>query len=230
MPRQRTRRTTRSAALTAGVLAATLALGACGSDDSADDDAQATKTVASETETETGTEDDTTSEQEESTEDSADAGGPAAEEDAENGEDGEFDRTEELPDGSTADIYEIDFQTYRAEIVGEDGVLGTLRADDGVVGIELNAMYVVLETDGSLHAWTDAGEQGPGTFTVDGGWEVEVTHHDDTHWEATISGGEAEDTITANGEDAVAYANGVYIVLTWAGVVSSHDPEAESTD
>ncbi|MFX4293184.1 hypothetical protein [Streptomyces bohaiensis] len=225
MPRQLTRRTTRSAALTAGVLAATLALAACGSDDSADDDAQATETVASETET--GTEDDTTSEQEETTEDdAADAGGVAEE----NGEEGEFDRTEELPDGSTADIYEIDFQTYRAEIVGEDGVLGTLRADEGVDGIELNAMYVVLETDGSLHAWTDAGEQGPGTFTVDGGWEVEVTHHDDTHWEAKVSGGEAEDTITANGEDAVAHANGIYIVLTWAGVVSSHDPEAESTE
>ncbi|NJQ06395.1 hypothetical protein [Streptomyces lonarensis] len=230
MPRQRTRRTTRSAALTAGVLAATLALGACGSDDSADDDAQATETVASETET--GTEDDTTSEQEETTEDDgADAGGPAAERDAEDGDDGELDRTEELPDGSAVDIYEIDFQIYRAEIIGEDGVLGTLRAEGGLDGIELNAMYVVLETDGSLHAWTGAGEQGPGTFTVDGGWEVEVTRHDDTHWEAKISGSSgAEDTITANGEDAVAHANGIYIVLTWAGVVSSYDPEAESTE
>ncbi|MFE6696529.1 hypothetical protein [Streptomyces sp. NPDC057718] len=218
MFRLHTRRASRSAALMAGAFAAALTLSACGSSSSESDD-RPDKAAASASKSE----DAKTGEPTGST--SADAESEAASQTStdDNGVKKIPDSTQKLPDGSTANIYKTGDQAYRAEIVSRGGVLATLTSDGRLDGVNANDMSVVLDVDGTVHAWLGGGQQGPGNFDLKGGWKADVTKKGNAHYQAKIHGGVNSDIITAKEEDTAAYANGIYILLSSSGIITSHE-------
>ncbi|MCE3032720.1 hypothetical protein [Streptomyces sp. CMSTAAHL-2] len=134
-------------------------------------------------------------------------------------------RTQKLPDGSTAEIYRLGVQSYRAEIVNRGSVLATLDTNGQDAGLDANDMFIVLTLDGEVHAWMGGGHQGPGTFKVAGGWTVKVTKFGELRYRAQIIGhdGVAATIETKDRHDVGLDANGVYIVLSNGGVLSAHE-------
>ncbi|MFI6344760.1 hypothetical protein [Streptomyces sp. NPDC050560] len=136
-------------------------------------------------------------------------------------------RTEPLPDGSKAEIYEVGSQHYLANIISSDGEeLASMESDGHDAGLDANAMYIVLSLDGHIHAWTGNDHQGPGTFKVAGGWTVKVTKEPgQNHYRAQImdSEGTVKGTLDANGHDAGGVANGINMVLSFGGIISAHE-------
>ncbi|MFE9390353.1 hypothetical protein [Streptomyces sp. NPDC006784] len=133
-------------------------------------------------------------------------------------------RTQTLVDGSTAEIYRSGDQNYRAEIVNGGERYGTLRTHDADDGANFNGMYLVLTMGGKVHSWTGGEQQGPGTFDLEGGWKAEVTKLGQNRYRAEILGndGTVNGTLEANESATGTSANGVYIVLTPGGVITSH--------
>ncbi|MER7918100.1 MULTISPECIES: hypothetical protein [unclassified Streptomyces] len=134
-------------------------------------------------------------------------------------------RTQKLPDGSTAEIYKLGEQSYRAKIVSRGSVLATLDTNGHDAGLDANDMFIVLTLGGELHAWMGGGHQGPGTFKVAGGWTVKVTKFGELRYRAQIIGhdGVAATIETKDQHDVGLDANGVYIVLSNGGVLSAHE-------
>jgi hypothetical protein len=134
-------------------------------------------------------------------------------------------RTQPLADGSTAEIYELGAQHYRAKIVHNGQVLATLETDGHDAGLDANDMFVVLTLGGQVHSWMGGGHTGPGTFELAGGWTAKVTKIGALHYRAQIIGNEGAvyGTLEANQRDAGLDANGVYIVLSAGGVISAHE-------
>ncbi|MEU5836326.1 hypothetical protein ABZ820_22030 [Streptomyces diacarni] len=133
-------------------------------------------------------------------------------------------RTQTLVDGSKAKISKVGGQHYRAEIVSDGAVIATLDADGRDAGMDGNGMFVTLTAGGQISSWTDAGQQGPGTFSLEGGWRAKVTEEGEGHFRAEIIGQDGVmGTMDANGRDAGLDANGVSIVLTTGGLISSHE-------
>ncbi|TXJ71109.1 hypothetical protein E2C11_34140 [Streptomyces lavendulae] len=134
-------------------------------------------------------------------------------------------RTQKLPDGSTAEIYKLGEQRYRAKIVSRGSVLATLDTNGHDAGLDANDMFIVLTLGGELHAWMGGGHQGPGTFKVAGGWTVKVTKFGELRYRAQIIGhdGVAATIETKDQHDVGLDANGVYIVLSNGGVLSAHE-------
>ncbi|MGW5861834.1 hypothetical protein ACWFRJ_06625 [Streptomyces sp. NPDC055239] len=134
-------------------------------------------------------------------------------------------RTQKLVDGSTAKVYKLGGQHYRADIVSDGQVVGDLEANGEDTGIDANGMFVVLTLDGKIHSWMGGEHQGPGTFKVAGGWTVKVTKVGELHYRAEILGNEGavEGTLEADQQDDGAVANGVYIVLSAGGEISAHE-------
>lgn len=210
--------TLRTAALTTGALAAALSLSACGdgSSDAEDRPAEAASVSApqsgdSKTAESKG---ETSAESSDPRETTGSTAGESTAKDTP-------DRTQKLPDGSTANIYKTGDQAYRAEIVSRGSVLATLTADGKIDGVNANDMSVVLDVDGTVHAWLGGGQQGPGSFKLKGGWKADVTKKSNAHYEAHIHGSVNSDTIIAKEEDVAAYANGIYILLSSSGVITS---------
>ncbi|MEN2418869.1 hypothetical protein AABB02_12230 [Streptomyces rimosus] len=132
-------------------------------------------------------------------------------------------RTQPLPDGSKAQITKLGEQHYRVKIVNRGAVLATLEANGKDTGLDANGMYVVLTIDGQVHAWMGGEHQGPGTFKLAGGWTAKVTKVGELHYRAQIIGHDGVvGTLDANQHDTGGVANGVYIVLSAGGVISSH--------
>ncbi|MFH8592410.1 hypothetical protein [Streptomyces rimosus] len=132
-------------------------------------------------------------------------------------------RTQPLPDGSKAQITKLGEQHYRVKIVNRGAVLATLEANGKDTGLDANGMYVVLTIDGQVHAWMGGEDQGPGTFKLAGGWTAKVTKVGELHYRAQIIGHDGVvGTLDANQHDTGGVANGVYIVLSAGGVISSH--------
>ncbi|WP_027760719.1 hypothetical protein [Streptomyces sp. AA1529] len=133
-------------------------------------------------------------------------------------------RTQTLVDGSTAEIYRSGDQNFRAEIVNGGERYGTLRTHDADDGANFNGMYLVLTMGGKVHSWTGGEQQGPGTFDLEGGWKAEVTKLGQNRYRAEILGddGAVNGTLEADESATGTSANGVYIVLTPGGVISSH--------
>ncbi|MER8120147.1 hypothetical protein [Streptomyces sp. NPDC094031] len=134
-------------------------------------------------------------------------------------------RTQKLPDGSTAEIYKLGEQSYRAKIVSRGSVLATLDTNGHDAGLDANDMFIVLTLGGELHAWMGGGHQGPGTFKVAGGWTVKVTKFGELRYRAQIIGhdGVAATIETKDQHDVGLDANAVYIVLSNGGVLSAHE-------
>ncbi|MFF1651450.1 hypothetical protein [Streptomyces sp. NPDC058240] len=133
-------------------------------------------------------------------------------------------RTQTLADGSKAEIYELGDQHYRAKIVSRGSVLATLETKGQDAGLDANDMFVVLTLSGEVHSWMGGGHSGPGTFKLAGGWTAKVTKIGELRYRAQILGNEGavEATMEANQHDTGLDANGVYIVLSNGGVISSH--------
>ncbi|KOT75333.1 hypothetical protein ADK70_39925 [Streptomyces rimosus subsp. pseudoverticillatus] len=132
-------------------------------------------------------------------------------------------RTQPLPDGSKAQISKLGEQHYRVKIINRGAVLATLEANGKDTGLDANGMYVVLTLDGQVHAWMGGEHQGPGTFKLTGGWTAKVTKVGELHYRAQIIGHDGVvGTLDANQHDTGGVANGVYIVLSAGGVISSH--------
>lgn len=133
-------------------------------------------------------------------------------------------RTTKLADGSTAQIHKLGSQHYRADIVSDGAVVGNLEANGTDAGLDANGMYVVLTLDGKVNSWMGGEHQGPGTFKLAGGWKAKVTKVGELHYRAQILGGDGSvmGTLDANEHDDGAVANGIYIVLSAGGVISSH--------
>ncbi|MFG2635702.1 hypothetical protein ACGFX8_17710 [Streptomyces sp. NPDC048362] len=132
-------------------------------------------------------------------------------------------RTQTLADGSTARIYELGAQHYRARLVYRGAVYATLETGRRDAGLDANDMFVVLTLDGQVHSWMGGGHQGPGTFHLAGGWTAKVTKTGENRYRAQITGHDGVDaTLDANQHDVGVDANGVYIVLSAAGVLSAH--------
>ncbi|MEU8972118.1 hypothetical protein AB0D11_23065 [Streptomyces monashensis] len=133
-------------------------------------------------------------------------------------------RTQTLVDGSKAEIYERGAQHYLAKIVHGGEVLATLETNQHDAGLDANDMFVVLTLDGRVHSWMGGGHQGPGTFKLAGGWTAKVTKIGGAGYRAQILGndGAVDATLDANQHDAGLDANGVYIVLSFGGVISAH--------
>ncbi|KOT89492.1 hypothetical protein ADK86_28820 [Streptomyces sp. NRRL F-5755] len=132
-------------------------------------------------------------------------------------------RTQPLPDGSKARITKLGEQHYRVKIINRGAVLATLEANGKDTGLDANGMYVVLTLDGQVHAWMGGEHQGPGTFKLAGGWTAKVTKAGELHYRAQIIGPDGVvGTLDANQHDTGGVANGVYIVLSAGGVISSH--------
>ncbi|MFE7114792.1 hypothetical protein ACFU99_05135 [Streptomyces sp. NPDC057654] len=131
-----------------------------------------------------------------------------------------------LPDGSEARVTKVGDQNFRAKIVNKGDTLATIETHDGAAGLDANDMFVVLTTDGRIHSWMGDSQTGPGTFALKGGFDAKVTKVGELHYRAelTDSDGNVVDTIeTADQHDIGVDANGVYIVLSNGGVISSHD-------
>jgi hypothetical protein len=135
------------------------------------------------------------------------------------------DSTQTLVDGSTAQIYKLGDQHYRADIVSRGSVLGTLETNGHDDGVDANDMFVVLTLGGEVHSWMGGGNTGPGTFELAGGWTAKVKKVGEAHYTAQILGseGDVEATMDANQHDAGLDANGIYIVLTFGGKISAHE-------
>ncbi|MFF8789393.1 hypothetical protein [Streptomyces sp. NPDC015125] len=134
-------------------------------------------------------------------------------------------RTQTLVDGSTAKIYDLGSQRYRAEIVSDGSVVATMETtgQDADAGLDANGMYVVLTMGGEVHSWMGGEHQGPGTFKLAGGWKAKVTKVGELRYRAQIIGFEGvAATLETNGHDVGVDANGVYIVLSAGGVISAH--------
>ncbi|MEU5212408.1 hypothetical protein [Streptomyces sp. NPDC020742] len=134
-------------------------------------------------------------------------------------------RTQTLVDGSTAKIYDLGSQRYRAEIVSDGSVVATMETteQDADAGLDANGMYVVLTMGGEVHSWMGGEHQGPGTFKLAGGWQAKVTKVGELRYRAQIIGFEGvAATLETKGHDVGVDANGVYIVLSAGGVISSH--------
>lgn len=133
-------------------------------------------------------------------------------------------RTTKLVDGSTARIHKVGSQHYRADIVSDGAVIGQLKANGTDAGLDANGMYVALTLDGKVNSWMGGEHQGPGTFKLAGGWKAKVTKVGELHYRAQILGsdGSVMGTLDANEHDDGAVANGIYIVLSAGGVISSH--------
>ncbi|MFJ5030210.1 hypothetical protein ACIQB5_19225 [Streptomyces sp. NPDC088560] len=133
-------------------------------------------------------------------------------------------RTRTLVDGSKAEIYELGTQHYRAKIVHGGEVLATLETNQHDAGLDANDMFVVLTLDGQIHSWMGGGHQAPGTFKLAGGWTAKVTKLGDDRYRAQILGndGAVDGTLDANQHDVGLDANGVYVVLSFGGVISAH--------
>lgn len=206
----RTRRTFRSAGLVALAAAAAFSLTACGDSDTGAAGAKDKAPVSSSR--------------------SADDGGGAGEDTgtkaASANRAASPDRTEKLVDGSTAKIYELGEQRYRAEIVNDGDVLATMETKDpnADAGLDANGMYVLLSMDGKIHSWMGGEHTGPGTFDLEGGWKAKVTKVGESRFRAQILGedGSAMATLDTNKGDVGVDANGVAIVLSARGAISSH--------
>ncbi|MFB7494199.1 hypothetical protein ACFC09_05745 [Streptomyces sp. NPDC056161] len=133
-------------------------------------------------------------------------------------------RTVSLVDGSKAEVYQDGDQDYLAKIVNQGSVLATLETNGHDAGLDANDMFVVLTMGGDVKSWMGGGDQGPGTFMLEGGWQAEVTKVGDLKYRAEILGneGDVEATLETNGHDVGLDANGSYIVLSAGGVISSH--------
>ncbi|MEU8781003.1 hypothetical protein [Streptomyces sp. NPDC048637] len=134
-------------------------------------------------------------------------------------------RTQTLVDGSTAKIYDLGSQRYRAEIVSDGSVVATMETtgQDADAGLDANGMYVVLTMGGEVHSWMGGEHQGPGTFKLAGGWTAKVTKVGELRYRAQIIGFEGvAATLETKGHDVGVDANGVYIVLSAGGVISAH--------
>ncbi|MGA4876014.1 hypothetical protein [Streptomyces lydicamycinicus] len=134
-------------------------------------------------------------------------------------------RTQTLVDGSTAKIYDLGSQRYRAEIVSDGSVVATMETtgQDADAGLDANGMFVVLTMGGEVHSWMGGEHQGPGTFKLAGGWTAKVTKVGDLRYRAQIIGFEGvAATLETNGHDVGVEANGGYIVLSAGGVISAH--------
>ncbi|WP_327705612.1 hypothetical protein [Streptomyces decoyicus] len=135
-------------------------------------------------------------------------------------------RTQTLVDGSTAKIYDLGSQRYRAEIVSDGSVVATMETtgQDADAGLDANGMYVVLTMGGEVHSWMGGEHQGPGTFQLAGGWKAKVTKVGELRYRAQIIGSEGvAATLETKGHDVGVDANGVYIVLSAGGVISAHN-------
>ncbi|MFD5393387.1 hypothetical protein ACFWJW_03975 [Streptomyces sp. NPDC127097] len=135
-------------------------------------------------------------------------------------------RTTTLADGSTAKIYDLGSQRYRAEIVSDGSVVATMETmgQDAAAGLDANGMYVVLTMGGEIHSWMGGEHQGPGTFKLAGGWTAKVTKVGELRYRAQINGFEGvAATLETKGHDVGLDANGVYIVLSAGGVISAHE-------
>ncbi|OON81007.1 hypothetical protein [Streptomyces tsukubensis] len=223
-----TRRTVRSAGLLVVAAAAAFSLTACqgGSGDAAagpeKKDSAATSVSASNSTGDSGTHDDSKTN---ASETRTEAGKTQAEAGKPQSAAGAPARTQTLPDGSTAKIYKLGEQHYRADIVADGSVLATIETDEHDAGLDANDMYIVLTLDGQVHAWMGGGQQGPGTFELAGGWKAKVTKVGDVRYRADIIGrdGSVMGTLNADEKDAGAVANGVYIVLSFGGLISAHE-------
>ena len=133
-------------------------------------------------------------------------------------------RTQTLPDGSKAEIYRLGDQHYSAKIVSRGSVIATLETRGTDAGLDANDMFIVLTLGGEVHAWMGGGHQGPGTFQLAGGWTAKVTKIGELRYRAQILGhdNEVDATLETNQHDVGLDANGVYIVLSNGGVISSH--------
>ncbi|MFG2826215.1 hypothetical protein ACGFWI_01835 [Streptomyces sp. NPDC048434] len=133
-------------------------------------------------------------------------------------------RTQRLADGiSKAEIYKLGDQHYRAKIVARGSVLATLETTGRDAGLDANDMFVTLTLDGQVHSWMGGGHQGPGTFTLAGGWTAKVTKVGELRYRAQILGHDGvAATLETNQHDVGVDANGVYIVLSNGGVISAH--------
>jgi hypothetical protein len=141
------------------------------------------------------------------------------------GEAGSPDKTVTLVDGSTAEIYDLGNQNFRAKIVHGDEVLATLETKDSDAAADLNGMYVLLTMGGEVHSWEGGAQTGPGTFTLAGGWQAKVTKIGELHFRAEIIGheGSVDATLEANESADGVDANGISIVLTAGGEISAHE-------
>lgn len=63
-------------------------------------------------------------------------------------------RTQTLVDGSTAKIYDLGSQRYRAEIVSDGSVVATMETtgQDADAGLDANGVYIVLSAGGVISA------------------------------------------------------------------------------
>ncbi|MGY1434311.1 hypothetical protein [Streptomyces reniochalinae] len=197
MTTHRTRRTVRSATLVAVAAAAAFSVTAC---QSGDNDASGPHKAG-------------TSAQSQAQHDSASLTSKSA----------SAARTQTLVDGSKAKISKVGAQHYRAQIVSDGAVVATLDADGRDAGMDGNGMFVTLTAGGHISSWMDAGQQGPGTFDLEGGWKAKITKQDEDHYRAQIIGDDGVmGTMDADGHDAGLDANGVSLVLTPGGLISSH--------
>ncbi|MFE3883243.1 hypothetical protein ACFXPQ_10070 [Streptomyces lydicus] len=133
-------------------------------------------------------------------------------------------RTQRLADGiSKAEIYQLGDQHYRAKIVARGSVLATLETKGHDDGLDANDMFITLTLDGQVHSWMGGGHQGPGTFTLAGGWTAKVTKIGELRYRAQIIGHDGvAATLETNQHDTGLNANGIYIVLSTGGVISAH--------
>ncbi|MCM3821615.1 MULTISPECIES: hypothetical protein [Streptomyces] len=133
------------------------------------------------------------------------------------------DRTEKLVDGSEARITKVGEQHYVAKIVSKGAVVATLETDGHDAGLNANGMFVALTLGGDLASWMGNDHQGPGTFALEGGWKAKVTKVGELRYRAQIIGHDGvAGTLETDGHDTGLDANGVYIVLSNGGVISSH--------
>ncbi|WP_432142145.1 hypothetical protein [Streptomyces sp. bgisy084] len=134
-------------------------------------------------------------------------------------------RTQRLADGiSRAEISKLGDQHYRAKIVARGEVLATLETKGHDAGLDANDMFVTLTLDGQVHSWMGGGHLGPGTFKLAGGWTAKVAKVGELRYRAQIIGHDGvAATLDANQHDVGVNANGVYIVLSAAGVISAHE-------
>ncbi|WP_316771852.1 hypothetical protein [Streptomyces sasae] len=132
--------------------------------------------------------------------------------------------TQTLPDGSKAEIRKLGTEHYLLKIVNHGDVLGTMEANHRDAGLDANDMFILLTRDGRVQAWMGGGHEGPGTFELMGGWTAKVTKVGEDHYRARILGdaGGVSATLDANGQDAGAEVDRVYIVLSAGGVISAH--------
>ncbi|WP_372509252.1 hypothetical protein [Streptomyces kronopolitis] len=133
-------------------------------------------------------------------------------------------RTQRLADGvSTAEITKLGEQHYRARIVARGEVLATLETNGHDDGLDANDMFVTLTLDGQVHSWMGGGHQGPGTFTLAGGWKAKVTKLGELRYRAQIIGHDGvAATLETHQHDVGLNANGIYIVLSSGGIISAH--------